>query len=111
MAKITRYRGDTAADQITVTDNSGTVINISSYTFILTISAAKAPVSTEGLLATVSGVIASAAAGQVEFVFSSTQADQAPGVYYYDVQMVDNNGRVSTIVRDKYEFIQDLTKA
>ena len=110
MARVTRYRGDTSADQFIITDSDGTEINISGYTFKLTISSKQAPSSTEGLLATVSGVIASAAGGLVEFVFSTAQADQTPGVYYYDVQMIDTNNRIQTLAKDYYEFTQDITK-
>lgn len=110
MAKITRFRGDTSADQFTITDGDGEEIDVTGYVFRMTISSKLSPSSVEGLLAVVSGVIASAAAGLVDFVFTTAQADQVPGVYYYDVQMVDANNRITTLIKDKYEFTQDITK-
>lgn len=110
MAKITRYRGDTSADQIIVTDSNGAVIDITGYVFVMTINSHIAPSSTEGLMATVTGVVASAIAGLVEFVPTTTAADQVPGVYYYDIQMIDTSNRISTLIKDKYQFKQDITK-
>jgi len=41
---------------------------------------------------------------------TSGQADQVPGVYYFDVQMIDGAGRIRTIALDKYTYTQDITK-
>ena len=110
MTAITRRRGDTYADEITVTDSAGTVIDITGYTFAMTLDPSKAPVDAMANLYSITGTILNATAGRVEFAPTPTQADQAPGTYFYDVQMVDGAGRKRTIALDKYVYSQDITK-
>jgi len=49
-------------------------------------------------------------AGTVEFAPSALQADQVPGVYFYDIQLIDGAGRIRTIALDKYVVQQDISK-
>ncbi len=110
MTAITRKRGDTYAETITVTDTTGAVIDITGYTFKLTVDPEKAPVSAANNLFSITGTILSAVAGTVEFAPSAPQADQTPGTYYYDIEMVDGAGRIRTIALDKYIVTQDISK-
>ncbi len=110
MTAITRKRGDTYAETITVTDTAGTAINITGYTFKLTVDPEKAPATAANNLFSITGTILSPTAGTVEFAPSALQADQAPGTYYFDIQMVDGAGRIRTIALDKYIVVQDISK-
>lgn len=110
MGTITRYRGDTAADRFTI-QRDGAALNITGWTFALTVNSEKDPVGTSTQLFTVAGVITSATAGQVQFSPDATQADQTPGDYYYDVQGVDPNGAKVTVDKGRYRFKQDITKS
>lgn len=113
MTDITRYRGDTAADEITVQDASGNAVNVTGYNFTLTVSTIQNPKDTTAQLFQIAGVITNGAAGQVEFVPTPTQADQKPATYYYDIQMEDTSvspSRLKTLVKGSYTFTQDITK-
>ena len=110
MTTIYRYRGDTAPDRITVRDADGVAINITDYTFLLTVNSNKAPSSTSGQVLQMTGEIINAAAGTVEFSCTVQQANILPGKYYYDVQMTDSDGRVLTIIYGAYIIRQDITK-
>jgi len=110
MSTITRKRGDTYAETITVIDNAGTPINIANYNFQLTVDPEKAPATAANNLFTIAGNILDAAAGKVEFAPSALQADQLPGTYYYDIQFVDGAGRIRTIALDKWVVTQDISK-
>jgi len=110
MTTITRRRGDTYADLITVTDSTGAPINITGYTFQLTVDPEKAPATAANNLFSITGTILDAIAGTVEFAPSALQADQTPGTYFYDIQMVDGLGRIRTIALDKWVVTQDITK-
>jgi len=111
MVAITRKRGDTYADEITVKSKAtGLPINIAGYTFTMTLDPEKAPATAANNLYTVTGLIIDAAAGRVEFAPSAMQADKPPGNYFYDVQMVDGVGRKRTILLDKYKYEQDISK-
>ena len=110
MTDITRKRGDTYADEFTIRSAStGAAINITGYTFLLTVDPKPNPTDALANLYQLTGTIVDAAAGRVEFAPSSTQANQV-GAFYYDVQMVDGASRKRTIVSGKYKYEQDITK-
>lgn len=110
MTAITRKRGDTYGETITITDSSGVAINITGYTFVLTVDPEMAPTSAANNLFSITGTILSAVAGTVEFAPSALQANQTPKTYYYDIQMTDASGRTRTIALDQWIVIQDISK-
>lgn len=109
MSAIRRYRGDTVADEITITDEDGDPVNIAGRTFLLTVNTLKAPPDDTTEVFQLVGVITNAPLGIVEFAPDATQADQTPGKYYYDIEMT-NAGAIKTIVQSTYTFVQDITK-
>lgn len=110
MAEIKRYRGDTAADRFVVKNQDGTVVNITGYTFKLTVSSEKNPPNESAQLYQLTGTIVDAPNGVVEFAPSTLQANQPAHRYYYDVQMTDTGTRITTLAKDVYDYIQDITK-
>lgn len=110
MTDLTRKRGDSYADEVTITDASGVVLDITGYSFTLTVDPSPAPADNTTKLFDVAGVILDAANGLVEFAPSAVQTDQTPGRYYYDIQMTDNVGRIRTIMNGTYTITQDITK-
>lgn len=113
MTNITRKRGDTYADEWEVTsETTGAAIDITGYTFLLTVDPEKAPEDDTNNLFQITGVITDAENGLVEFAPSSVQADNL-GSYFYDIQMIDDTSptpRKRTIDSGKYKFVQDITK-
>lgn len=110
MTAITRRRGDTYADEIIIKSKTTKLpIDITGYTFVMTLDPEKAPVSSANNLYSLVGTIVDAAAGRVSFAPSALQADQL-GAFYYDVQMIDGNLAKRTVVLDKYTYTQDITK-
>lgn len=107
---IIRYRGDTVADEFTIKDSTGAVVDITGYTFRLTVNSLKSPPDISTQLYTLTGTITNAAGGVVEFAPSAIEADQAPGKYYFDVQMTDAATRIQTIHVGTYTYKQDLSK-
>ena len=109
---ITRRRGDTYPDRITVTDlDTGLAVNILGYLFTLTVDPSDAPTSAVNNLYSLQGAILDAAAGTVKFTPSSVQSDQIPGVYFFDIQQTDTSGLKRTIASGKYTFVQDICKS
>lgn len=110
MSDITRRRGDTYADEFIIKSASTKLpINITGYTFTMTLDSSKEPVGSSTNIYQLAGVILDAAAGRVEFAPSATQSDRV-GVFYFDVQMVDGAGRKRTVDFGRYTFKQDITK-
>jgi hypothetical protein len=108
--EITRYRGDTISDEFTVTSASGDAVDITAADFVMTIDTLKAPPDDTTKVATLVGVVTDGPAGRVEFPFTEPDADQAPGKYFYDIQMTDSNGKIQTLTVGTYIFKQDITK-
>ena len=107
---IKRKRGDTAADVFTLTDSAGAALNITGFSFLLSVSSLENPPDSTNQLYQLTGAIIDATGGIVEFTPSAANADQDPEVYFYDVQMTDGASRIKTIEKGKYEYEQDITK-
>lgn len=110
MTDIERYRGDTAADEFTIKDSAGNVVDISGFSFKMTVSTLENPPTNSSELYSLTGVITDAVNGVVEFVPSVGNADQKPATYYYDVQMTTAGARIKTIAKGKYTYLQDISK-
>ncbi len=106
--QIDRFRGDTYADTITVKAD-GMALNVSGYSFIFSLSGEEMPITADYIYQ-ITGSIIDEAGGVVEFAPTDGDADQTPGLYYYDIQMTDTLGRKKTIAKGKYKYIQDITK-
>lgn len=111
MTDITRKRGDTYADEIEVkSQNTGLVLDVTGYTFVMAIDPSKFPETATNNLYSINGTILDGPNGIVEFAPSAVQADQIPGIYYYEIQMTDTTGRIRTISSGKYTYTQDIVK-
>jgi hypothetical protein len=108
---IARYRGDTWPSVITVVDATGTAINIAGCTFLLTVNSNSAPTDQSTQLMQVAGVIVSAPAGTVGFSpTAGQQSSLAAGKFWYDVQMTDGSGVITTVAFGPFVVLQDITK-
>lgn len=105
---IQRYRGDTYGDSFTVKQN-GSAVNITGYSFILSLSQSENPTG-DDYVYQLTGSIDDSLGGVVSFAPNSTQANQAPRKYFYDVQMTDSHGAKTTIAKGSYTYLQDITK-
>jgi len=110
MNDIKRPRGDTYADILHIKDAKGKPLDISGFTFKMTVDPSNAPEDNQNNLYTLTGTVADGPNGVVQFAPSLIQADQTPKTYYYDVQMTDLSGRVTTITSGRYIYTQDITK-
>ena len=110
MTDITRKRGDTYGIEFAITDSSGTAIDVTGYTFLMTVDTSKAPTNSDNNVFQLTGTITDAAAGLVEFAPTALQADMTPGTYFFDCQMTDDTGRIRTIDSGKFKIVQDITK-
>lgn len=107
---IQRYRGDTVPDKITIKDKDGTVVDITSFSFKMSVDETEDPVDEATQLYKLAGSITDGPAGKVEFAPDATEADQTPAVYFYDIEMVDASSAIQTIAKGDYEYLQDITK-
>lgn len=110
MTDLTRKRGDSFADGFIVkSETTGAAIDIGGYTFLMTVDITANPPDNTTKLFEVTGTIIDAASGNVEFAPTTGQTDRV-GIFYYDIQMTDDTGRIRTIDSGKYTIRQDITK-
>jgi len=107
--EIKRFRGDTYPDVLEVKAD-GVALDISGYSFILTVSEFQSPGPSDSNLYQITGTIEDASAGIVHFSPTDIQADQEPKRFFYDIQMIDQGGAKRTIKKDIYTYMQDITK-
>lgn len=108
--ELCRKRGDTFPDQFTLKDAAGVVIDITGFSFLLTVDPSPTPSDALGNLFQLTGTITDAANGVVEFAPSAVQSDQTPSTYFYDIQWTDGAGAIRTIIVGEYIITQDITK-
>ncbi len=106
---ISIARGDSPAIPVQVADDTGTPIDITGGAFVLTVDTAPDPVDATNNVFSVNGTITDAANGRVQFQPTTTDTDQTPNVYFYDVQMT-LSGSVRTILKGQFSISQDITK-
>lgn len=107
---LCRARGDTFRDIFNIKDSNGNAVDVTGATFLLTVDPEEEPATSSNNLFQLNGTIEDAINGAVSFKPSAVQADQAPDVFFYDLQMTDSNGDIRTIAKGEYEFLQDITK-
>lgn len=102
-------RGDSDARGFIVQDSAGVAINITGFTFKLTVNSERDPTDTVNQLFTVVGVIGSPTAGTVSFAPLTTDTVTI-GKFFYDIEQTDGAGLIKTIIKGKCEIVQDITK-
>lgn len=107
-------RGDDETIDITFSNSDGTPFNITGYTVFFTVKKecdidiadttdAKAIIKKSVTSHT------NPTAGQTKISLSSTDTNQLPGIYYWDLQLV-KLGVVSSTQRGEIEFTTDITR-
>ncbi len=107
---VVRKRGDTKAHAITVRDGDDVGVDITGATFRLVVDPSSAPPDNTNNLFDIVGTITDAPAGKVRFPFSAPQADQTPQIYFYEIEMTEPNGEISTLMFGQWEYRQDIAK-
>ncbi len=103
-------RGDSDAKGFIIQDSAGVAIDITGFTFKLTVNSDKAPSDQVNEQFSVIGAITDATNGKVAFAPTVTDTDIAPDTYFYDIEQTDGSGRISTLIVAKAIIVQDITK-
>jgi len=110
IGEIDWYRGDSYPLVLTIKDKATkSVIDITGYSFILTVSSIEDPIDDTTKIFEVNGVLDNDPTTGV-VTFTPTQTDFPAGTYYYDVQMTDASGNIRTIAKNIWNQTQDITK-
>lgn len=107
--QIERTRGDSYADEFTLTDKqTWEPVNLAGCSFLLTVDAKPEPTDTLTQKYQLVGVV-SPMDGKVLCSPTPTQANLL-GTFYFDLQMTDATGKVRTVAKGTYIYTQDITK-
>ena len=103
-------RGDSDAKGFIVQDSDGVAVDISGFSFKLTVNSEKNPTDQVNEQFSIVGVITDAAAGKVGFAPTTTDTDITPTTYFYDIEQTDGSGAIKTLIVAKALIVQDITK-
>ena len=102
--------GDSSAKGFIIQDSAGVAINITGFTFKLTVNSEKDPLTAANEKFTIVGALTDAVNGKVAFSPTISDTDIAPDTYFYDIEQTDGGGAISTLIIGKALIIQDITK-
>ena len=103
-------RGDSDAKGFIIQDSVGVAIDITGFSFKLTVSSDRDPTDQVNEQFTIVGVIGVAVNGTVSFAPTIANTDITPGIYFYDVEQTDVTGKIKTVIKGRAKIIQDITK-
>lgn len=106
-------RGDFDPKVFTLTDSSGSALDISTSTFILSVDSRKDPDDVTTQQFTIMGTfVTDGTDGKIQFEPADTnETDIPPGKYFYDIQETLVGGQKRTLIKGVCRIIQDITKA
>lgn len=107
---VTRKRGDTFPLKYLLKDAAGAAIDITGFSFLLTVDPSPDPSDALANLFQLSGNITDGPGGAVQFEPTAGNMDQSPNTYFYDIQQTDAGSFVRTIVTGEFVIEQDITK-
>ena len=103
-------RGDSRPQGFTIKDSAGVVVDVTGFSFKLTVNTEKAPSDQVNEQFSLTGVLVDATNGEISFSPSITDTDITPTTYFYDIEQTDGAGKISTLIVGKCLIVQDLTK-
>lgn len=104
---ISRFRGDTFPIRYVIKDSEDNPIDITGWSFLLTINSDSEPADATNQVEQITGVLTDAANGEVAFTFPSSIA---VGCNFYDIQSTDGSGNIRTHKKGEITIEQDITK-
>jgi hypothetical protein len=109
MSVIDVIRGDDESIQLTFTDVNDNVIDLTGSTVFFTVKRKIEDTDDDAVIKKEVSVFAAPTTGVAIITLTDDDTNLTSGVYYYDVQLVDQAGLVSSIRQDKFKVHKDVT--
>ena len=103
---INRYRGDTKDLVLKLTQDKQ-VFDLTGFSAVMGVNSEENPTEDNCVFQSTAAV--DVTLGTLTFPFAAGDVDRI-GEFYYDVQLTDGAGKISTIRKGKFIFAQDITK-
>jgi len=112
MTKISVIRGDSRTIQVTFTDSSNQPVDLTGAELFFTVNASSDPTddSSAAIHKTVS-VFTDPTSGVATISLSGTDTDIDPKTYFYDVQIKDASGDITSSKQDKFTVTADISRS
>lgn len=109
-------RGDSRVISISVFQSDGvTPFNLTSCEIFFTVNASQnntADTDASAVIALKNSSIANPTLGVANLTINNAiSQDIAPGVYYYDVQLKDSSGNITSLAQNQFTVIADTTRS
>lgn len=108
-SEITLFRGDDVTFTVQVNDNSNTGIDITGCALFFSVKVNSTDSDTDALISKKVTSHTDPTAGTTAISLSATDLNIKPGTYYYDFQLVDTGGLVTTYSVGRFIIMQDIT--
>ena len=108
---VQRTKGDTYPEEFILRDASQTPIDVTGFTFVLTVDTREEPDDATTNQFQLTGVLEDAPNGRISFQPSQPNADLLdPGTYFYDIQQTDGASNIRTISKGQYIILPQITQ-
>ena len=101
---ITITKGNTPSIVVTVTDDAGTVIDLTAYTMTIAVKKHKEDSDSDAIIGPTTATISAPATGVGSFSLSAAATTVPAGQYWYDIKINNSTTDVQTVIR-KANFI------
>lgn len=103
-------RGDDVNLDLEFTDEEGTAIDITDIEVFFTVKARKSDTDDNAVISKEVTSHTDAVNGLSTVSLSKTETDIEPGMYHFDIQLKDSEGKVSSSVPGVIRVYQDITR-
>jgi len=109
MTEISAYRGDDKTWNLNFTDADGNAIDLTGSTIFFTVKSNKTDQDSDAVISKDQSSHVDAVNGQTQIVLTNSDTNIKIGNYYYDFQLVDSTGLVTTVLSGIFKIKQDIT--
>lgn len=106
---LTEFAGDTFERSVNLTNEAGDPIDITGWTFVLSIKAERDDPDSEAVVRKEVSTHVSPTDGTTQLTIPETETADLLGDYYYDIKYKDDTGFVDTVVTGVIRFEESIT--
>jgi len=108
--ELSFYKGDDVYWQLTITDENDTIVDITGYIVNFTIKKYATDSDEDAILKKTITDHSDPTNGKTVIYLTKSDTDKiAVNTYIYDIQITDKNDKVTTVIKDTIEVLQDVT--
>jgi len=108
--RISMFRGDDNPITLTITDSAGDAVDITGYTFFMTVKKTYEDSDTDAIISKTVKNHTDPTGGITTITLTNSDTSKAAGVYKYDIQMKTDANLVYTLTVDDFILNDDVTR-